>query len=128
MSASNYLENALLDHALGTTTYTKPTSVYVALFTSNPTDSDVGTEVSTGAGYARKVAAFDAASGGSASNTSDIIFAVATASWGTVSHVGIYDDSTGGNLLFHTSLSAAKAIATDDTILISAGNLTVNLD
>jgi len=128
MSASNYLEDALIDHALGTTTYAKPSAVYVALFTSNPTDSDTGTEVSAGGGYLRKAATFDAASNGSASNSADILFPVASSSWGTVSHVGIYDAVSSGNLLFHTSLAAAKAIATDDTILISAGNLTITLD
>jgi len=96
MSAlSDYLENKLLDHALGTAAYTMPT-VYVALYTSDPTDADTGTEVS-GGGYARQTVTFNAASGGSASNAGDITFPQATADWGTITHIGLRDAATGGN-------------------------------
>ena len=127
MSASNYLENALLDHVLGNTAYTQPTNLYVGLFTSDPTDAGTGTEVS-GGNYARKVVTFSAAASGSTSNSADILFPTSTSSWGTISHAAVFDSLAGGNMLFHTSLSASKAVATDDTILITAGNLTINLD
>jgi hypothetical protein len=124
---SNYLENKLLDHALATTAYTKPTTVYVALFTTDPTDAGTGTEVSGGA-YVRKAVTFGAATGGSASNSADVTFDVATASWGTVTHLAIFDAATAGNMLFHGAFTQSKAIASNDQFKIPAGNLTITLN
>lgn len=127
MSMSNYLENALLNHVLGSTSYTKPTALYVALYTKNPTDDDTATEVS-GSGYARRKVTFGTASNGSISNSADITFPVATGSWGTVSHIGIRDASTGGNLLFSGALSSSQTIVANNQLIIKAGQLTITLD
>lgn len=124
---SDYLENKLLDHSLGTAAYTMPSTVYVALFTADPTDANAGTEVS-GGGYERQAVTFNAASGGSTSNSADVIFPVATASWGTIGWEGIYDAATGDNLLWHGAPNTAKSITTDDQYKIAAGNLTPGLD
>ena len=123
---SDFLENALINAVLRNTAYTSPTTVYVALFTSDPTDANTGTEVSGGS-YARQSATFDAPSNGVTQNTADIQFPAATASWGTVTHLGLYDASTSGNLLFHTDLDTNKTIDTGDVFKITAGNLTVTL-
>ncbi len=123
---SNYLENAVINAVLRATTYTSPTTVYVGLYTTDPTDADSGTEVSGGS-YARTSVAFDAPSNGVTQNTSDLTFPTATASWGTVTHIGIHDASSGGNLLFHTALDTSKAIDSGDIFKITSGNLTVTL-
>ena len=123
---SNFLENALINATLRATTYTSPATVYVSLYTSDPTDADSGTEVSGGS-YARTSAAFDAPSNGVTQNTSDVTFPTATASWGTVTHVAIHDASTAGNMLFHTPLDTSKTIDSGDIFKITAGNLTVTL-
>jgi hypothetical protein len=123
---SNFLENALINATLRATTYTSPATVYVSLYTSDPTDADSGTEVSGGS-YARTSAAFDAPSNGVTQNTSDVTFPTATASWGTVTHVAIHDASTAGNMLFHTPLDTNKTIDSGDIFKITAGNLTVTL-
>lgn len=125
-AASDYLENELLDHVLSNAAYTSPTTVYVGLFTSDPTDAGTGTEVSGGS-YARQSASFATASGGSASTNADITFPTATANWGTITHVGIYDASTAGNLLFHGAVTTSKTIESGDTFQISSGNLTITL-
>jgi hypothetical protein len=127
MSMSDYLENALLDAVLRNTPYTSPSQVYVALFTSDPTDAGTGTEVS-GGGYTRQAVTFNAPSNGQVTNASDILFPVATASWGTVTHVGIYDAQTGGNLLFSGALTTSKTISTNDQLKIAAGSLSISLD
>lgn len=119
---SNYAENKLLDHLLGTAAFTMPTNVRLALYTSDPTDADSGTEVSGGS-YARQSVAFDVASGGASQNTAEIVFPVATADWGTITHVGIRDATSGGNLLAHGPLAASKTIATGDQFRMSAGEL-----
>ena len=123
---STYLANKLLDHTLRNVAYTPPATVYVALYTSNPGPGDTGTEVS-GGGYARQQATFNVASGGQITNDADIIFPVATASWGTVTHIGIRDASTGGNLLYYMPLDVAKTIDAGDQLKIPAGQLTVSM-
>lgn len=123
---SNYLENALINAVLRNTSYTSPTTVYVALFTSDPTDSGSGTEVSGGS-YARTSVTFGAPSNGVTTSNADCTFPQATASWGTVSHIGLYDASTSGNLLFHTPLDTSKTIDSGDIFKIASGSLTVTL-
>ena len=123
---SNYLENALISAVLRNTSYTSPATVYVSLYTSDPTDADTGTEV-TGGSYARTSVTFGAPSNGVSTNSADITFPTATASWGTVTHIGIHDASTSGNLLFHTPLDTAKTIDSGDIFKISTGNLSVTL-
>jgi hypothetical protein len=121
---SNYLENALINATLRNTSYTSPSTVYLALYTSDPTDADTGTEV-TGNGYERQSITFGAPSNGVSTNTAAIEFPQATGSWGTVAYVGIRDASTSGNLLFHTALDASKAIATGDVFRVAIGSLSV---
>lgn len=123
---SNYLENALINATLRNVSFTSPATVYVALFTSDPGDGGTGTEVSGGS-YTRQSVAFSAPSNGATANSATVEFAQATASWGTIGWVGLYDASTGGNLLYHSPLEAAKTIATGDVFRISAGSLTVTL-
>jgi hypothetical protein len=123
---SDFLENALINATLRATTYTSPTDVYVGLFTTDPTDDGSGTEVSGGS-YARTVATFDAPSNGSSSTDADVQFPQATDNWGNVTHFGIFDAVTGGNLLYHGILTSAKNIETGDVFKIATGNLTVTL-
>ena len=127
---SNYLENALINVTLRATTYTAPATVYVSLWTSDPTDAGSGTEVSTsGTGYARTAVSFATASGtsGNVLNDADVTFPTATASWGVVGWIGINDAATSGNLLYHTALDTSKTIDSGDIFKISTGNLSVTL-
>jgi hypothetical protein len=123
---SDFLENALINATLRNTTYTSPAVVYVGLFTTDPTDANVGTEV-TGGSYARQSASFAAPSNGSSTTDADITFPTATGDWGTVTHFGIYDAATTGNLLYHGVLNNSKTIQTGDILKIEAANLTVTL-
>jgi hypothetical protein len=131
-AASNYLELKLLDHALGTTSFTKPTTVYVALHTSDPGEaSSFSGEISTsGTAYSRKAVTFAAAASGSAASSATVTFDTATASWGTITHISICDGATAGagNQLFYGAVTTSKAIDTGDTFQITSGNLTVSLD
>ena len=128
MSFSNSAETLVLNWLLTAGSATRPTEWYLALFTSNPDEDGSGTEVSTsGTAYARQTAAFTV-SGNTASNNAAIEFPTATASYGTVSHVGVYDASTGGNLIAYAALSAAKAIDTGDVLRLPLGELDITLD
>lgn len=123
---SNYLENALINATLRNTSYTSPATAYVALFTTDPTDAGTGTEV-TGGSYARQAATFTSPSNGSSTLAADVTFPTATGNWGTVTHFGIYDASTTGNLLYHGALNNSKNIQTGDILRIQVNNLTVTL-
>ena len=125
MPFSSYVDNKLIDHLLGSGTYTKPSALYVALFVGNPASG--GTEVTTsGSAYARQSAAFTISTN-SASNTAAIEYPTATASWGTIDYIAIYDASTAGNQLVSAALSSAKTIASGDVLRIPASNLSVTL-
>jgi hypothetical protein len=127
MSISDYFENKILDHMLRNQSFTPPSTVYVALYTTAPSDSGGGTEVS-GGGYARQPVTFSAASDGSISNSEDITFPQATANWGTIVAVGLFDAATAGNLLWYGDLTQSKTVNSGDIFKIPAGNLTVSLD
>ena len=125
MSAmSDYLENEILDHILGTGAYTMPATVYVGLSTASFNDDNSGTEL-TGNNYAREAATFTAAASGATSNSAAIEFNAATGSWGLVSHFGIFDAASAGNLLIHGAFTSSKTIATGDILRIAAGDLDV---
>lgn len=124
-SKSDYAEKAVLDWLLGGATPTRPSNRYVALFTATPSDTGGGTEV-TGGSYSRQAATFGAAT------SSPPIQATTTAAltWtnmpsATVTSVGIYDASTGGNLLYYGNLTASKSLTAGDNFTINSGNLTV---
>lgn len=135
MSAfSNYLENAVMNNILGQASMPSISNVYFALFTAGPSDAGGGTEVS-GTDYARVNVAnnttnFPTISGttGTKTNANAIAWPTAGGSWGTVTHYGVFDASSGGNLLFHGSLASAKAIGTGDAFSVAAGDFTLSLD
>ena len=131
-SKSDYLENELLDHVLGNAAYSAPATVYIALYTVAPTDSGGGTEVSGGS-YARKAVInndtnFPAASSGAKANGTEITFVTATANWGTVVAFGIFDASSGGNLLYWADLTSSKTVNNGDTVKFAVGDLDVTED
>lgn len=126
MSFSNYLETELLDHVFANNAYTSPTTVYVSLHTANPDEDASGAEVSGGS-YARVAGTFTV-SGNTATTSAAVEFATATASWGTITHVGVWDASSAGNMLAYAALTASKAIASGDVFRIPTGDLDITLD
>ena len=123
---SNFLENALINATLRATTYTSVATVYVSLWTSDPTDAGSGTEVSGGS-YARTAVTFAAPANGVTTNSADVTFPTATGSWGVVGWIGINDAASSGNLLYHSPLDTSKTIDSGDIFKISTGNLSVTL-
>lgn len=121
---SDYAENEMLDHMLGTGSFSAPANVFLSLWTSDPTDDGSGNELS-GDGYARQDINFGAASSGVATSSGVVTFPTATGSWGTVSHIGIHDAVSSGNLLFHGALSASKTIGSGDVMQIANGAITI---
>lgn len=127
MSFSNYLETEILDHVFAGAAYTAPGTKYLALFTA-VADGETGsvTEVS-GGGYARQTVAFTT-SGNTTSNNAAVEFPTATGNYGTVTHVGVYDASTSGNLMAYAALSSNKTIETGDVFRVPSGDLDITLN
>lgn len=130
MNMSNYLAAALLNSIFRGQAMTFPTNVYVALYTSDPTKNDTGQEV-TGGGYARQQVVFSSPVEEDGKqvirNSADVVFPVAEADWGTVTHVGIRDAATGGNLLYFGPLNVPRTILTGDRARFLTGQLELTL-
>lgn len=126
MSFSNFLETEILDHVFGGNAYSAPGTLYLGLYTAAPSDTGGGTELS-GSGYARLPMAMTV-SGNTATNSAAEEFATATGSWGTITHVGVFDAATSGNMLAYGALSASKTVDTGDVFRIPAGDLDITLD
>lgn len=125
---SDYLENKLADHLFRTTTYSQPAALAVALFTAAPGETGGGTEVSGGS-YARvsnnpananwngthgNTTGASSGTGGQISNAGAITFPTPSANWGTISHFGVFDATTSGNLLIYGALTTAKTVNNGD--------------
>jgi hypothetical protein len=127
MSFTNFLETEILDHVFAGAAYTAPGTKYLALFTAI-SDGEAGsvTELS-GDAYARQSVAFTT-SGATTSNNAAVEFPTATGSWGTVTHVGVYDAASSGNLMCYATLSASKLIETGDVFRVPSGDLDITLN
>lgn len=135
-SFSNTTENKVLDHIVGKTAFTLPTTVAITLATADPTDAGTGAshnEVANANGYARKDtvgADWNAAAAGAIDNANALAFPEATGSWGTVTHFTGCDSATygAGDMLWHGSISPTKLIQNGDTPQFAAGDLDITLD
>ena len=127
MSFTNFLETEILDHVFAGAAYTAPSTKYIGLFTAI-SDGEAGsvTEVS-GSAYARQAMAFTT-SGATTSNSGAVEFPTATGSWGTITHVGIYDAASSGNLMVYATLTASKAITTGYVFRVPAVDLDITLN
>lgn len=131
-SKSDYLELELLDHVLGGADYSRPATVYVALYTVAPTDTGGGTEV-TGGSYARVAVTnndtnWPAAAAGAKANGTEITFPEATGDWGEVVAFAILDAAAAGNFLYWADLTVSKTINSGDTAKFAVGDLDVTED
>jgi len=132
MSKSNLLENELLDHVLGNSSYSPPATVYVALFTTSPSDSSGGVEVS-GGGYARvavtnNLTNWPAAVSGSKSNGTVISFPTATAAWGTIVAFALMTAPTGGDILYWGAVNPNVSVPSGADASFAVGALVITED
>lgn len=117
---STFMEEVLLDNLL---TYAP---FHIALYTSDPQDDNLGTEVSA-LSYARQPITF-ARTNSELDNTGSVAFPEATESWGTITHIGILDQASGGNLIMHGPLATDKPIDTGETITFPVASVNFELD
>lgn len=137
---SNYTETNIIETTLRGAPFPVPAGVYVALFTADPTDANVtANEVQVGAwpAYERKDCADGAAistgwtatANGVSSNAKVITFPANNGSGNvTLTHIGLYDAASGGNLLYHAPLVSSKTLLPGDVISFGIGSITVTVD
>lgn len=119
---STYLKNKIIKHVLAEASFTMPTNVYLALYTNNPTIADTGTEV-TGGSYARQQLSFaTAVDGAKTSNTSETIANMPAT---TVTHWGIRDASSGGNLLYFGAFDLPIQLNAGNSFPIASGDIVI---
>lgn len=126
MSFSNAFETTVLTWAFTTSAATRPTTWFIALYTVAPGEAGGGTEV-TGGSYARQAVTFTV-TGDTASNNANVEWPAATAGWGTVAAVGVFDASSGGNLLAYANLTASRTVNSGDVFRILSGDLDITLN
>lgn len=129
MAFTNFTEDLVLDWLLTAGTATRPTAWHVGLFTAAPGETGGGTEVS-GSNYSRTAVTFTVSGTAPtlATNGSAIEFPTASGSWGTITHVAVFDADSSGNMLVYAELSTSKAIGSGDVFRIPAGDLDITLD
>lgn len=135
---SDHLEQGILDHTLRGNSLPTPSTIYLALFTNDPTDADAGMEVADTA-YVRQ----DMAKGGvissgwsapaaegegtKVSNAKVIQFPPVADAAVQVTHYGLYDSQTGGNLLYHGAFTVSKTLDINDVLSVDIGGLQIIL-
>lgn len=128
MSASNYLEDALLNATLANVAYTSPANVYLALYSTAPTDSSSGTEL-TGNGYSRQLTTFTVNTGnGIANSSANVSFTASGNNWPTVLGWAIVNANTSGNILYYSTLTPSQTVLDGNTLTINTGNIRISMD
>ena len=122
---STWAENTVVSFLVNGVSPTAPSSWFMALYLTNPTAADTGTEVSTSGGtnYARMPITFTTPTSGSVSNVGEIDFPLAGATWGNVTYAGIRDSGSAGHLLFYGALTTPKYVASGDVLSFLIGNV-----
>lgn len=140
---SDYAENKVVDAVIRAQAIGTPATWYVALYTTCPTDSTAGTEVSGGS-YARVAVTAgltqwagtqsagsttaSSGTGGTTSNNATISFPTPSAGWGTVVCWGLTDAASAGNLWIYSALTTNKTINSGDTVSFAAAAATFQID
>ena len=126
MDFSNYLANKLISATVRNLPYSTPETVWVSLYTSDPTKDNVGNEVEQ-ASYSRRQATFNEPASGFTSNANQVDWSEATTNWGNITHIGICDSEVDGNLLYFTEIDNPKNILTGDQFRIKELELKLQL-
>lgn len=126
---SAYMGKQFLDWGLGGASATQPAARWAGLAIGTPTSTG-GSEMGTLSGYSRLTALFGAANSpaGTASITAAMTFGPFS-SVGSAIGVQLWDGSpvASSNMLWYGTFAAAKTFGINDTLVITAGSLTVTL-
>ena len=124
---STHLAHALMNHVFRGTEYVPPASSYLALFIADPTDDNLTANEVSAAWYARQqVSSWTAPAGGTSSNSNTISYNAVTDNAVTITHWGLYDAATSGNLLASGAFNTSKVLNIDDVFVVGENDLVLN--
>ena len=125
MPMTDYLQNAVANATLRNTAYTSPANVYASLYSTAPTESTTGTEI-TGNGYSRQSVTFSAPTLGSLSSNVAVTFTCSGNNWPGVVAFGVTDASTAGNILYYSGISG-RTVQVGDSVVFASGDITIQI-
>ena len=127
MDFTNYLADRLVKATVGTVSYTAPTSVYLALYTADPTKAGFSSNEVDQASYNRQKVTFSSPKNGVANNINQVDWSTATSNWGNVGWISVMDKASGGFMLYFSALDNAKEVLSGDQFKIDAEKLQLTL-
>lgn len=125
---TNYLQGKLVNAIFNGVTFQGTGNYYAALFTSDPTKKGNQDDEVTDNSYERQSITFSSTQDGITTNSVEITFSPAEVGYGTVTHIGVLDSPTGGNILFYKRFGVAIDVGEDKGVRIIEGNLSIELD
>ncbi len=125
---SDYLEQHILNATLKGGDFPDISQAYLAVFIGDPTDAASGGAEGAWTNYARQAMSFGTISGGAVNSSTQIQFPALVGSNVTISHIGIFDAASSGNMLYHTNLATSKTLTADDVLSFAVSGVTVTLD
>jgi hypothetical protein len=126
---SVYYAQVAINHLIRGQAFSPPGTTYLALFVADPTDSNLTANEMTGGWYSRQAVSSWAApvgSGTSTSNSNQVSFSAVTGGAVTVTHWGLYDASTSGNLLASGAWDTTKTLNVNDVFVVNASQLVLD--
>lgn len=121
---SAYARDKINDKIFKNTNFTSPTALYLALHTADPTITGSGAEV-TGGSYARQSVTYASSASGTSSSNIDVDFTDLPSA--TITHYGLWDASSGGNLWVFGALPNTIASNAGDDVTIASGDIDFTL-
>lgn len=125
MAVSEYLNRRLLGATLLGSPFTEVQTVYATLISSLSSYGLTFTEIS-GPGYARQVTVLGSPTGTKYTNINTVDFGTATGTWGLLSHLGMCDSVSSGNLLFYERLPYPRTVVTSTVVRALPGQVSVS--
>lgn len=136
-SASDYLENNLLNGIMGSAAFITPAQRYLALFNNTTTAKlEAGSIVDevSGANYSRialnPTLMLSTSTVGQIVNTTNILSPVASGNWGTITHIAVMSNGTpgAGTVYLHCQVNNPREITAGKWVQIDAGVLQILAD
>lgn len=127
---SNYFANALLGYAFNKNTFTQLNNIYVALSITDPGLSGSTISEPSGGGYTRKLTTTSSnwtLINRTLSNSTNITFDISSGSWGTITHIALFDSLTGGNFLGSVILNTSYTITSGCILTFNIGTISISL-
>jgi hypothetical protein len=130
---TTYQQQRILNRLFGAVAYTEPATLYLGVSSTTINENGTGATEPTGGAYSRISVSNNTSTWGNLSvgvgrqNLVPFEWASATAPWGTITYVGVYDALTGGNMLYYSELVVPKNIGADDVLRVAVNSIQIRL-